>query len=138
MLPFFDDCLHAKNPAYWLISSWDIAQRILKCNWTRGTTGHTQSKQIVPDATFLWWLSLCKKSKRSPDSFQRHWWSKNGHNCFFFFFFFFFFQNNKGTRLFTIFRVKKNTLTWSKYLHYQKVGLLSVKLSMFLVLFFPC
>ena len=31
---------------------------ILQCDWRAGTTCHTQ----ISDATFLWWLSLCKKS----------------------------------------------------------------------------
>ena len=34
------------------------------------------------DATFLWWLSPCKKYKILLDSFQRNWWLKNIATCF--------------------------------------------------------
>ena len=54
MLALLDDYLHAKNLAEFLIFSKNIDdQRILKSDWTRGTTGHIQQKVVVTDATFL-------------------------------------------------------------------------------------
>ena len=39
---------------YQLILSKDIDdQKILQSDWTRGTTGHTQPKEVVPDAPDL-------------------------------------------------------------------------------------
>ena len=61
-----------------MILSTDINdQRILQSDWARGTTGRTQPKVVVSGATFTSWLSLCKKSKISSDSFLRYWWRKN-------------------------------------------------------------
>ena len=75
---FFDDYLDAKNLRYWLIPFTDIDdQWILQSNWTRGITEHTQPKVVVSDATFLWWLSSSKESKRLLDSVRRHWWLNN-------------------------------------------------------------
>ena len=73
MLPAFGDYHHAKNLKDYWISSRDIDDQ----KFLGDLTGHTQQKVVVSDATFLWWLSLCKKSKISTDSFQRYWWSKN-------------------------------------------------------------
>ena len=49
---------------YQLIPSGDIDDQVLlQSDWTRGTTGHTQPKIVVSDATFLWWsLSPRKKN----------------------------------------------------------------------------
>ena len=76
-LPLTINCIN-KKPRYQLTHSWEIDyQRILQSDWTRGTTNQTLSTLVVSDASFPWWLSPCKKSKISLDSFQRHWWSKN-------------------------------------------------------------
>ena len=61
-----------------MILSRDIDdQKILQSDWIRGTTGHTRSKVVVLDNTFLQGSLLCKISKRLIDSFQKNWWSKN-------------------------------------------------------------
>ena len=53
MLPSLDGYLHAKHLRVPLIPSRDINnQKILQSNWMRGTTSHTQSKEVAPDATF--------------------------------------------------------------------------------------
>ena len=49
-------------------------QRILQFGWTRGTTCHIQSKEVVLDATFPG--SPCQKSNVLIDSFLIYWWSK--------------------------------------------------------------
>ena len=46
--------LTAVRKRYLLVPSKDIDdQRTLESNWTRGKSGHTQSKLIVSDTTFL-------------------------------------------------------------------------------------
>ena len=53
MLPFLMIISSQKNLRYPLIPSRDIDdQRLLQSDWTRGTTGYTQPKMIVRDATF--------------------------------------------------------------------------------------
>ena len=53
MLPSLNDCVHAKNLRYQLISCTDFDdQKILKFDWTRSTPGQTQPKVVVIDATF--------------------------------------------------------------------------------------
>ena len=75
---FLCDYHYAKNLRYWLIPSRDIDdQRTLDTDRTRDSTGKTKPKKVVSDATFLWWLSQCKKYVRSIRSFQIYWWSKN-------------------------------------------------------------
>ena len=61
---------------YPFIPSRDDDQRILKSDWTRGTSGHSQP-MVVVDAFFPWWLSSCKKLNVLIGSFQGHYWSKN-------------------------------------------------------------
>ena len=56
MLPAFGDYHHAKNLKDYWISSRDIDDQ----KFLGDLTGHTQQKVVVSDATFLWWLSLCK------------------------------------------------------------------------------
>ena len=52
--PSLHDYLHAKNQRNQMVLSSDIAnQRILHFDWMRNPTGHTQSKQVVSDTTFL-------------------------------------------------------------------------------------
>ena len=54
MLPSHDNYLHAKNLRdCWISSRYINDQRILLSDWTSGTTGHTQPKVVVSDATFL-------------------------------------------------------------------------------------
>ena len=53
-----------KNPAIWLDERLSLI-------------GHTQPNEVVPGATFPWWLPPGRKSKRSIYCFQRYWWSKN-------------------------------------------------------------
>ena len=38
---------------------------------------HIIPKVVVSKATFIWYLTLSKKTKMSIDSFQRHWLSKD-------------------------------------------------------------
>ena len=52
---------------YQLIPSRDDDQRILTSDWPKGTSGHTQPREVVLNATLL---SLCKKLKISIGSFQ--------------------------------------------------------------------
>ena len=67
--------LHAKKLRYRLIFSREIDdQRILQSDC--GLNGHTQTKAVVSDATFPWWLSPCKNFKIPIGSFQRYSWSK--------------------------------------------------------------
>ena len=71
MLPFSDHYLDVKNLRYQLLLSTDIDdQRTLQSDWTRGTTNHTKTKVVVSDASFLWWLSPCKKFKSLVDFFK--------------------------------------------------------------------
>ena len=65
-----------KNLRY-LILQQCCNKRILQSNWTKSTPDYTKPKVIVSDVSFSWWLSPCKKTKTSIDSFQRYWWSKN-------------------------------------------------------------
>ena len=37
---------------------------------------NTQTRVEVLNATFPWWLSTCKISRRLIDSLQRYWWSR--------------------------------------------------------------
>ena len=54
MLPSLDDYLYAKNIRNHSIPSRDIDdQRILQSDWPRDTTGHTQSRVVNSDTTFL-------------------------------------------------------------------------------------
>ena len=82
MLTSLDYYLHTKNLRYWLIPSRNIDdQRILSFDWTKDTTGCTQSKNIVADATFSsreylhaknlrYWLILSRdiEDQRIPQS----------------------------------------------------------------------
>ena len=54
VLPSLNDYVHENNLRYHLISCMDFdGQKILKFDWTRGTTpGRTQPKMVVIDATF--------------------------------------------------------------------------------------
>ena len=53
MLTSLDYYLHAENLRDPTIPSKDNDdQKILQLNWVKGTTGHTQPKQVVLDATF--------------------------------------------------------------------------------------
>ena len=62
MQPSFDDYHHTKKLWYQLTLSQDINdQRMLQFDWTRGTTGHLQPKEVVKDANFSWWVIPCKK-----------------------------------------------------------------------------
>ena len=63
MLSSLDDYPHVKNQDItWFFLSRDIDdQTPFQLDWIRGTTGHTQPKELFADATFAWWLSLCKK-----------------------------------------------------------------------------
>ena len=46
--------LDAKKLTHHLTLSRDIDdQRIMQCDWRRGTTGHTQLKVVVSNSTFL-------------------------------------------------------------------------------------
>ena len=68
MLPSLDYYFHAKNLKDRLIPSCSTDdQTILQTDCTRGTTGYIQL--VASDVNFLWWLSPCKRSKRSNDSF---------------------------------------------------------------------
>ena len=72
-----------KNLRYWLIPPKYIDdQTILQSDWLRGTTGHTQPEVVILNDTFLWWLSPCKKSKRSLDSIQRYYGKKILKYCY--------------------------------------------------------
>ena len=54
-----------KNLRYQLIPFRHIHdQRILQSDWTKSTTAKP-SQEVVPGATFAWWLSPYRKSKRS-------------------------------------------------------------------------
>ena len=61
----------------WLSPSREIDQRIPQFNWTRDRSSHNQTKAVVSNTIFPWWLSLCKKSKILIETFQRIWQSKN-------------------------------------------------------------
>ena len=52
-------------------------QRILESDWSQCIPGHTQSRAVVLDATFPWWLSPCKKWNTPIASFKFYCWSKN-------------------------------------------------------------
>ena len=43
------------------ITSWDIDERIVEVDWTRGPPAHTIA--VVLYATFPWWSSPCKKQR---------------------------------------------------------------------------
>ena len=74
----FDDYLQAENQRYQLVIYRETDdQRILQSDWTRDKTCLIQPKMVDPDATFPWWLSPCKTSKTTIDSFDTYWWSKN-------------------------------------------------------------
>ena len=54
MQPSLDNKLHAKKLRYQLILCRDIDdQRMLQSDWMRGTIAHTQTKVLVPGATFF-------------------------------------------------------------------------------------
>ena len=75
-LSLMNNSMHKRWHIRWF--SRDIVdQRILQSDWTRGSSGHIQSRVVASDATFSWWLFASKKSKISLDSFQRYWWSNN-------------------------------------------------------------
>ena len=47
---------HSTNYDHFILST-DIDHRnILQLNWTRVTIDHIQPNEVVPDATFAWWL----------------------------------------------------------------------------------
>ena len=53
MLLSLDDYLHAINLKDQSIPSRDVDdQKSLRSDWVRGTTGHTQPKEVVSDAIF--------------------------------------------------------------------------------------
>ena len=70
-----DNCVRQR---YQLIRSRDIdVQRTLESSWTRRKPSNTRPKVVVSDATFPWWLNICKKTNILLDSFPRYWRSKN-------------------------------------------------------------
>ena len=77
MFSFLDDNLHVKKPKFTWFSS-----QILLIKQSRNLIGWeaqlaTPNQEIVSHATFLWWLSPCKKIMRLIHSFQSYWKSKN-------------------------------------------------------------
>ena len=52
-------------------------QRILEPDWPKSTPIHTETRVIVLDATFPWWLSRSKNSKTSIGFVQFYCWLKN-------------------------------------------------------------
>ena len=63
-LSLLDVYLCAKNLRdCWISFRYINDQRIMLSDWTRGTSGYTQPKLVISDATFFWWLSPCKKQK---------------------------------------------------------------------------
>ena len=73
-IKYIDNC-QAKVLLISLLRYW--WSKNLGSDWPKGTLGHTQPRLVVFNATFTWWLSPYKKTKRSINSFQTYWWWKN-------------------------------------------------------------
>ena len=97
----------------------------------KATICHIQAKVVVSDPIFPWWLSQCKKSKTSIDSFPKYWWSNNAtillvesYNCRITFFPDIWFSQNHTKHCYAPFLGLKKIHQWIRCLTKAKIHFL--------------